>query len=105
MSEPPRRYSILARVRRVTSEDAYISVPVTERILTPRDDGTMGIDTDQFWAEAVRLSADQRVTWATESTDVTTHPIQQPLPEDRRAFDPLDAEAGASLENPEADRP
>jgi hypothetical protein len=90
MSEPPRRYSILARVRRVTYEDAYISVPITERILTLRDDGTQGIDSDQLWAEAVRLSADQHVTWATESTDVTPHPIQQPLPDDRRTFDPVE---------------
>jgi hypothetical protein len=96
MSEPPRRYSILARVRRVIYEDAYISVPVTERILTLRDDGTQGIDADQLWAEAVRLSADPCVVWATESTDVTPHPIQQPLPDDRRTFDPLDAEAAAS---------
>jgi hypothetical protein len=91
MSEPPRSYSILARVRRVTYEDAYIVVPVTERILTPRDDGTLGIDTDQFWAEALRLSADPQVTWATESTDVSTHPIQQPLPDNRHPFDPLAA--------------
>ena len=96
MSETPRRYSILARVRRVTYEDAYIAVPVNERILALRDDGTQGIDPDQLWAEAVRLSGDPRVEWSAESSVAAPHPIQQPLPASRRPFDPLaDAEEGA----------
>jgi hypothetical protein len=43
MSENPKTYSIALRVRRVTVEDAYVAVPVTDSILIPDDEGTARI--------------------------------------------------------------
>lgn len=87
MSETPKTYSIMMRVRRVIYEDAYIAIPVTDAIMKPKEDGSNGIDMDAFYAEAIRISGDLRVEWQQENITVQSHPIQQPLPEDRTCFD------------------
>jgi hypothetical protein len=79
--------SILLRIRRVTYEDSFVAVPVTEGILKMEKDGTYKLDIDAFVAEALRISNDQRVEWKFESTQKEAHPIQMPKPEDRQLFD------------------
>jgi hypothetical protein len=68
-------------LRRTTTEDAYLSVPVDGAIL--RDDreadGSYRIDGDKLWAEAIRL-ARESATWTVEDQQVTPHPIQQAPP-------------------------
>jgi hypothetical protein len=61
-------YSIMLRVRRVTVEDAYVAVPVTDAIMTSDKEGAARIYSDAFVAEAVRISVDPRVEWQVEST-------------------------------------
>jgi hypothetical protein len=78
---------IALRLRRTISEDAYINVPVTERIVKAKEDGTYGIDMDAFVAEGVHLSQDARVEWRREEIATQPHPIQQPMPTDRTRFD------------------
>jgi hypothetical protein len=78
---------IALRLRRITHEDAYIHVPVTDAIMKPKEDGTFRIDPEAFVAEAIRLSSSPKVEWRVEHAAVEPHPTQQPRPADRRAFD------------------
>jgi hypothetical protein len=69
-------YSISLRLRRVTYEDAYVAVPVTEAImkkseggvLEKGEDGHFRIDPEVLWAEGIRISQDNRVEWKIECT-------------------------------------
>jgi hypothetical protein len=79
--------SIQLRVRRVSYEDAYVAVPVTDAITEMQPDGTARINFEAFVAEAIRLCGDPRVQWQLESSEVVPHPEQGPLPDDRRRFD------------------
>jgi hypothetical protein len=89
-------YSIQIRVQRIISEDAYVAVPVTDTIMnsTSHEDGTFRIDSDKLIAEALRISNDARVEWRFETCHTQAHPIQQPLPQDRRSFDAFYAQDG-----------
>lgn len=81
---------ILLHIRRVTVEDAYVNVPVSEAIMNPKPeaDGTYRIDPNAFMREGIRFAADARVEWRREGEPaVEPHPTQQPLPESRVAFD------------------
>ena len=80
---------IVLRLRRTIVEDAYVAVPVTDAIMNeqPEPDGSFRVNFDAFVREAVRLSGDASVEWAVEERTTTPHPIQQPIPEGRRAFD------------------
>jgi hypothetical protein len=80
-------YSIALRVRRVTYEDAYIAVPVTDSIVKKKEDGSLGVDPEAMFAEGVRISSDSRVEWQVESTNKEVHPIQQAAPEGRKKLD------------------
>jgi hypothetical protein len=85
----PETYSIRVRVRRVTIEDAYVAVPVTDAIIKPHPDGTGRIDGDLLEAEARRIGNDPRTEWKFESTETEMHPWQSPMPADRHAFDAI----------------
>lgn len=87
MSEEGRTYSIALRVRRITFEDAYVAVPVTSGITKQNEDGTVGINAEAFFAEAIRVSRDPRVEWKVESSQSEPHPEQREMPEGRRKFD------------------
>ena len=87
MNEEPQTYSIALRLRRVTFEDAYVSVLVTDAIMQKKEDGSFGLDVDAFIAEAMRMGSDPRVEWKIESTEIEPHPVQGPKPDDRSYFD------------------
>jgi hypothetical protein len=55
MAEPPETYSISVRLQRITTEEAYLSVPVDEAIMQdePAADGRYRIDPGKLWAEAI----------------------------------------------------
>jgi len=74
-------------LRRVTYEDAYIAVPVTEAVVKPKPDGSMGIDPEAIFAEGIRIGQDSRVEWQLESSHTEAHPIQQAAPEGRQKLD------------------
>jgi hypothetical protein len=78
---------IALRLRRTTHEDAYVNVPVTDTIVKLKPDGKYGIDFEAFVAEGIRLSQANEVEWKVEEVVSECHPIQQPKPDDRRAFD------------------
>ncbi len=95
MTEEQETYSIALRLRRVTYEDAYVAVPVTDAIVKMNDNGTGSIDTEAFVAEAIRIGGDGRVEWKIEEIRIETHPIQKPLPEGRTRFDAYYSESKA----------
>ncbi len=84
--ESIENYSILLRLRRVTYEDAYVSVPITEAILEQKENGTYGVNVEAFFAEGIRLSQHPDVEWVIENSTTETHPVQQPKPEGRTGF-------------------
>ena len=87
MSAKPGTHSIMLRIRRVTYEDAYVAVPVTNALMKQKEDGTFGVNVDALVAEALRLSDDQQVEWQVESSQKEPHPTQMPKPENRKLFD------------------
>ena len=80
-------YSIALRLRRVTYEDAYIAVPVTDVVVRPKPDGSLGIDPDALWAEGIRIGQDDRVEWQIESRTTEVHPVQQDAPDGHAKLD------------------
>ncbi len=87
MSKKSDTVSIALRIRRVTYEDAYVAVPVTDAITKQNEDGSVGIDIEAFFAEAIRISKDPRVEWQIETCETEPHPTQGPTPDDRESFD------------------
>lgn len=87
MAEEAKTYSLALRVRRITFEDAYVAVPVTTDITKQNEDGTIGINAEAFFAEAIRISQDPRVEWKVEGSQSEPHPEQRDMPQGRRKFD------------------
>src|SRR5439155_21257033 len=75
----PASYSISVRVRRVTVEDGFVKVPVTDAVMNaePTADGKYRLDGAKVMDEAARLAA-HLAEWRVEEQDVSIHPIQQP---------------------------
>ncbi len=98
MDASPKTISIMYRVRRTTTEDAYVAVPVTGDLMLPQPaaDGTLRLNTDAVVAEALRISRDPRVDWRVEGNETQPHPIQRPKPEDRYCFDPYYFQTGSN---------
>lgn len=82
-----KTYSVALRLRRVTYEDAYVAVPVTDEIIKPDADGVGRIDFEAFVAEALRIGERAEIDWQVEEVVNEAHPLQQPMPEGRRSFD------------------
>jgi hypothetical protein len=82
MDQAPGTYSISVRLRRTTTEETYVSVPVDGALLQqePAADGSYRIDPGKLWTEAIRL-AEQSTNWTIEDRQVTPHPIQQAPPQ------------------------
>lgn len=82
MSEP-KSYSIIFRLRRITIEEAFVSVPVTEEVMQPELDerGYSHLDVDKLTKMAVSLGHQPETQWTLESKPtVEPHPIQTPPP-------------------------
>lgn len=80
---------IVLRLQRTIVQDAYIAVPVSDAIMKkePEPDGSHRIDFEAFVREGIRLSQNDAVDWAVEESASAPHPVQQPVPADRRVFD------------------
>jgi hypothetical protein len=77
----PRTYSINVRVRRVTTEEGYVSVPVTDAVMAdaPEPDGKFHLDGKKVFAEAVKMGA-VLDSWTVEDQSVIVHPVQKARP-------------------------
>ena len=69
---PDATYSIAVRVRRVTTEDAYVRVPVTDAVMAADldADGHQHLDGGKVMAEARRLAAEGDAGWQVQEQDI-----------------------------------
>jgi hypothetical protein len=74
-----KSFSISFRLQRVTTETAYVSVPLTAEVLLPNiETGTATIDTDRLVQVALNLGKSSSTLWSIEGEQIITlHPIQQ----------------------------
>jgi hypothetical protein len=77
---------IQIRIKRTIQEDAYISIPWTEAIMSKKADGTLELDTEKLVALAVETGNKPDVEWKQENLVINPHPIQCPKPDERKIF-------------------
>ena len=82
-NDAPKTYSVQLRLRRVTHEDASVSVLMDDKVMQRNADGTGKIDWEKLVAEAVRVSQTPGVDWRVESSGTAPHPLQSVRPDHR----------------------
>ncbi|GAA3211340.1 hypothetical protein ACFO1B_34355 [Dactylosporangium siamense] len=85
MPPPDATYSIVVRVRRVTTEDAYVRVPVTDAVMAADldADGHRHLDGGKVMAEARRLAGSGTAAWQVQEQEIDLHPVQDTPPDGR----------------------
>ena len=73
-------YSISFRLRRTTTEFAFVKVLVAGDLVIEQPDGTGRLDVDAVVRRALELGHGADVTWHPETREVEPHPIQSPPP-------------------------
>jgi hypothetical protein len=70
--------SIAVRLRRTQTETAHVSVPITEEVLQPNDEGAgRKLDVDKIIEAALRLGKLESTRWEIEGQpEIQLHPIQ-----------------------------
>lgn len=68
------KYSIQFRIQRITTEYAYVLVPVTDEVVG--EDGKL--DVEKMTALATTQGEDPSVRWYLEEQKTAIHPIQKP---------------------------
>jgi hypothetical protein len=82
---PDATYSIVVRVRRVITQDAYVRVPVTDAVMAaePDADGNDHLDGGKVMAEARRMAEADDVAWLVQEQQIDLHPVQHTPPDGR----------------------
>jgi hypothetical protein len=78
-------YSVAVRMQRLTTEEAWVSVPVTHEVMKdePEPDGTFRVSAQKLREAALVLGAEPKLRWTPEGPPlVTLHPEQRPPPRD-----------------------
>jgi hypothetical protein len=75
-----QRYSISLRIQRITTEFAFVRVPVTSDIIDEKFDGTGRINTAKLIQGGIDLGNLPDVLWTIEERTIQPHPIQTPPP-------------------------
>ena len=72
-------YSISVRLQRITTEEYYVSVPVTGAVMAdqPDSDGRHHLDGAKVFDAAVELGRTTSDGWLVESREIVVHPIQK----------------------------
>ncbi|WP_435016987.1 hypothetical protein TA3x_004573 [Tundrisphaera sp. TA3] len=79
MNDPTQpTYSISWRLRRTTTDYAFVSVPVTGDLMIEQPDGTGRIDVPRMVERAIEMSRAEGVVWHPEGQQIEPHPIQTP---------------------------
>lgn len=74
-----KTFSVSVRLKRVTIETAYVSVPLFPELLEPNFDQSGTIDAEKLMQDAVRLGHHPSTVWTVEGQpEITPHPIQAP---------------------------
>jgi hypothetical protein len=74
-------YAVSFRLRRITTETAHVSVPLTAEMWRPSDDDPkrMTVDTDKVAAAAIQLGALSVTVWRPDGEAIIEpHPVQTP---------------------------
>jgi hypothetical protein len=78
-------YSVSWRLRRVTIEYAYVSVPVVDDMVKPDKEGVNRIDVEAMQRRAIATGRGPDVAWYPEEQGIEVHPLQKaPEPNERR---------------------
>lgn len=66
------------RLRRVRTETAHVSIPITEELLVPDETNPSSrrVDIDRLIAAALEMGNSESIDWTPESEDVQLHPTQ-----------------------------
>jgi hypothetical protein len=80
-----KSFSIQVVIRRVTTEIAFVHVPVGDAVLLPADEeGNRRLDTDKMLAAAVAMGSAPGTSWAVDGVpEISVNPIQMPHPDSR----------------------
>ena len=69
--------SISVRLRRSRTETAHVSVPITEDVTRPDDEGSRKIDVDKVIEAALLLAKQDSTNWEAEGEpEISLHPVQ-----------------------------
>jgi hypothetical protein len=80
-TQPTATVSITVRLRRTTTEEIHVSVPVTDDLIVDEPDGTAHLSGEKVFAAALQLGHDAGLTWRAEDAAVVEiHPLQTPPP-------------------------
>jgi hypothetical protein len=74
---PGSLVSVSWRLRRVTVESAYVSVPVAGDLVRPNDHGVNRIDAQAMARRAVEMGQSPEVVWYREEQQIELHPLQK----------------------------
>ncbi len=70
--EEPKNFSVLLRLQKVTTQYAYVLVPVTETVLGPADaEGQRRIDPEKFTREGVKNRSSSLTRYKRHSRQTT----------------------------------
>jgi hypothetical protein len=86
MDRPPGEaiYSVSWRLRRITVEYAYVSVPVAGDMVKPDVEGVPRIDVQAMTQRAEEWGHRPEVVWYQEEQTIEPHPLQKaPEPNER----------------------
>jgi hypothetical protein len=79
-----QQLSLSVRLRRVRTETATVSVPITDGVISPDAEGSRKIDVDKVIEAALRLGNLDSTHWDIEKDpEITLHPIQTPPAQDQ----------------------
>jgi len=70
--------SILFRLQRTTTEEAFVSVPITPDLLVEDGEGAARLDLPALLQRAVELGHGAGVRWRLEAQSLQPHPVQKP---------------------------
>lgn len=74
-----KTFSVPIRLKRVTIETAYVSVPLIPDLIEPSFEQSGTIDPEKLMQAAVQLGHQPSTVWAPEGEpEITPHPIQTP---------------------------
>jgi hypothetical protein len=88
MSIPEKEttYSVSLRLRRVTFDYAYVSVPVVDNVVKPDEQGVNRIDFGELTRMAIEMSQSPEVVWYREEQNTEPHPVQKAPDEGEKRF-------------------
>jgi hypothetical protein len=80
MTERKFATHIQYRLRRTTTEDCYVSVPITSAVMDFNESGAHRLNMDKVKDAALALG-NLLDRWSIEQSSIEIHPVQQPRPE------------------------